>query len=110
MIKNFEYYEERDYNSLAGLTQQKLKNYMAANNNKYCFFDVSVNGEVQEKIIFELFNNKCPLTSNNFLSICRGIKATNSNELISYQNSLLDRIVKNGYIQGGDLSHLRNGK
>ena len=58
--------------------------------------------ELKGRVVFEIFYDKCPKTCDNFLSICKGFK-NNKDEIISYEKSSIHRIVKNSYIQGGDL-------
>jgi cyclophilin family peptidyl-prolyl cis-trans isomerase len=89
------------------LTKENFKRHISLSKNKYCFFDISINGQLEEKVIFELFYDKCPLTCNNFISLCRGVKISNAQETLSYENTTIHRIVKNGYIQGGDLKHMK---
>jgi len=107
LIRNYEYYGETDYNTLTEVTKENLKSFISKTNKKYCYFDFSINGEMQEKVIFELFYDKCPQTCNHFMSLCKGIKTSNSGENVSYENTLIHRIVKDGYIQGGDLDNHR---
>jgi peptidyl-prolyl isomerase G (cyclophilin G) len=37
-----------------------------------CFFDIELNGNPVGRIIFELFNELCPKTCENFRSLCTG--------------------------------------
>lgn len=38
-----------------------------------CFFDIEVTGQPVGRIIFELFNEQCPKTCENFRALCTGI-------------------------------------
>lgn len=37
-----------------------------------CFFDIEVDGVPLGRIIFELFNDVCPKTGENFRALCTG--------------------------------------
>lgn len=39
-----------------------------------CFFDITINGSDAGRIIFELFDDVCPKTCENFRSLCTGEK------------------------------------
>jgi hypothetical protein len=56
-------------------TNENLKKFLETNGNKYVYFDISFEEEenVSNKIIFELFSNKCPITADNFYRLCKGI-------------------------------------
>jgi cyclophilin family peptidyl-prolyl cis-trans isomerase len=56
-------------------------------------------GENRQRIIFELYSKMCPKTSENFKQLCTG---ENPNKL-TYKGSPIHRIVRNGWIQGGDI-------
>ncbi len=83
-------------------TQKKLAHFLETNGNKYVFLEFSIDAEKLEKVIIELFNNKCPQTSSNFLSLCNGY-TNNKNKLICYKNTIIHRISKYSFIQGGDI-------
>jgi cyclophilin family peptidyl-prolyl cis-trans isomerase len=39
-----------------------------------CFFDITINNIDAGRIVFELFPNECPKTSENFRQLCTGEK------------------------------------
>jgi cyclophilin family peptidyl-prolyl cis-trans isomerase len=78
---------------------------MKSNGNKYCFMDIEVGNKLLDRVVIELFNAQCPKTCTNFLSICTGYK-NSDNEHLTYEGSIINRIVKSGFIQGGNLSKL----
>jgi peptidyl-prolyl isomerase G (cyclophilin G) len=41
---------------------------------KRCYFDVSLNNLSIGRIVFELFNDECPKTCENFRALCTGDK------------------------------------
>lgn len=74
--------------------------------NPHCFFDIELNGRSAGRIVFELFNNICPKTSENFRALCTGEKGLgkSTNKKLYYKGCPLHRVIKNFMIQGGDFS------
>jgi cyclophilin family peptidyl-prolyl cis-trans isomerase len=71
-----------------------------------CFFDIEINSHPVGRIIFELYNELCPRTCENFRSLCtgeKGVGASTSRKLY-YKGSPVHRVIKNFIIQGGDFS------
>jgi cyclophilin family peptidyl-prolyl cis-trans isomerase len=48
----------------------------------------------------------------NFLSLCIGgmVNSASDKENLSYKGTIIHRVVKNGYIQGGDIQNIKGGK
>ena len=58
-------------------------------------------------MIIQLFDEFCPKTSENFRQLCEGFQRNPSSpEKIGYQGTEFHRVVKDMYIQGGDLSKI----
>lgn len=71
-----------------------------------CFFDVNINGKAAGRIIFELFNDIVPKTSENFRALCTGEKGKGKSGLpLHYKGSPFHRIIPNFMIQGGDFTN-----
>ncbi|CAG0917685.1 unnamed protein product [Notodromas monacha] len=72
-----------------------------------CFFDISIGGNAAGRIVFELFNDLCPLTCENFRALCTGEKGIGkiSKKPLHYRNAPIHRVVKNFMIQGGDFTN-----
>ncbi|KFU99391.1 Peptidyl-prolyl cis-trans isomerase-like 6, partial [Pterocles gutturalis] len=52
----------------------------------------------------QLFSDACPRTCENFRALCiGGAKSLCDGRELTYRNSLFHRLVKNGWIQGGDI-------
>lgn len=78
-------------------------------NNPQVFMDIEIGEEGKEgyekgKVVFELFENKTPLTSENFRCLCTGEKGEN----IYFKGSIFHRIIQNFMMQGGDITN-QNG-
>lgn len=59
------------------------------------YLDVSIGGNFKGRIVIELFDEKAPLASKNFESLCVEKQ---------YVNTYFHRVIKNFIIQGGDIS------
>lgn len=57
-----------------------------------------INGENIGRIIIELYYDYAPVTVQNFLELCRG------EEGLTYKNCSIHRIVKNQYLETGDIT------
>ena len=60
------------------------------------FLDVKIQGKNEGKIVIELFDKFLPKTCSNFRKLC---------EMKKYQSSKILRIMKKGFIQGGDFEN-----
>jgi len=72
--------------------------------------DFSVDGSPVGRLIFELFTDAVPKTSENFRALCTGEKGLSplSDRPLYYKNSIIHRSIANFMIQGGDFTK-RNG-
>ena len=57
------------------MTKQSINNLVDSDDkpNTRCFFDIDFDGHSAGRIIFELFNNLCPRTCENFRALCTGM-------------------------------------
>ncbi|KAI0463904.1 hypothetical protein LJB42_002912 [Komagataella kurtzmanii] len=74
----------------------------------FAFLDVTIGGSKIGRIVLQLDNVNCPLTSTNFLNLCNQVgKTFHSKEYgdikLTYQGIRFHRIMKNFIIQAGDL-------
>ncbi|OIV93763.1 hypothetical protein TanjilG_07666 [Lupinus angustifolius] len=78
--------------------------------NPKCFLDISIGGELEGRIVIELFKDVVPKTAENFRALCTGEKGIgpNTNVPLHFKGSCFHRVVKGFMIQGGDIS-ARNG-
>jgi len=70
------------------------------------FFDFSVDGTPTGRVVFELFNDFAPKTSENFRALCTGEHGISplSQRPLYYKSSIIHRSIKNFMIQGGDFT------
>ncbi|CAB0033913.1 unnamed protein product [Trichogramma brassicae] len=70
------------------------------------FFDVEVGGLPIGRIVFELYSDVCPKTTENFRALCTGEMGMGqtTGKPLCYKGIVFHRVVKNFMIQGGDFS------
>ncbi|XP_047327121.1 peptidyl-prolyl cis-trans isomerase CYP63-like [Impatiens glandulifera] len=78
--------------------------------NPLVFFNLSIDGNEGERIVFELFADVVPKTAENFKALCTGEKGmgVSTGKPLHYKGSIFHRIIKGFMAQGGDFSD-RNG-
>ncbi|XP_029677272.1 peptidyl-prolyl cis-trans isomerase cyp11 isoform X1 [Formica exsecta] len=76
------------------------------NINTRVFFDIEVGGLPMGRIVFELFTDICPITCENFRTLCTGEKGLGktTGKPLHYKGIVFHRVVKDFMIQGGDFS------
>lgn len=74
--------------------------------NPRVYFDISIGGELEGRIVIELFADVVPKTAENFRSLCTGEKGIgpHTNVPLHFKKSIFHRVVKGFMIQGGDIS------
>ncbi|KAI9510717.1 cyclophilin-like domain-containing protein [Russula earlei] len=74
------------------------------------FMDFSIDNAPVGRLIFELFADAVPKTSENFRALCTGEKGLSplSDRPLYYKNSIIHRSIADFMIQGGDFTK-RNG-
>ncbi|KAM0752060.1 hypothetical protein T439DRAFT_287515 [Meredithblackwellia eburnea MCA 4105] len=78
--------------------------------NPRCFLDFQIEGSDVGRVIFELFEDIVPKTTENFKALCTGSAGVNTAGVpLTYRGSPLHRIIAGFMVQGGDFT-LRNGK
>lgn len=93
---------------LRQLANQEFSQYVQDKINKYgwkyAVMEISNGDNAIYRLVIELYHDKCPKTVDHFLTLCTGEKGANEQGVkLHYQDSLIHRIVKDGWIQGGDL-------
>ncbi|KAL2240317.1 UNVERIFIED_CONTAM: Peptidyl-prolyl cis-trans isomerase CYP40 [Sesamum indicum] len=74
--------------------------------NPRCYLDISIGGEMEGRIVVELYKDVVPKTAENFRALCTGEKgiSPHTGRPLHYKGSHFNRIVKGFMIQGGDIS------
>jgi hypothetical protein len=89
------------YNRKCNANLRKLINQNP--DRKYAYMNIQINKDLPMKVIFQLYNDLAPLTTNNFLTLCKGDLFNTDNQPLSYVDSSIHRIVSRAYLQGGNI-------
>ncbi|QEL63117.1 hypothetical protein CJJ09_005313 [Candidozyma auris] len=70
------------------------------------YFDVTANNEPKGRIVFKLYDDIVPKTTENFRALCTGEKGeSSSGHKLHYKGSTFHRVIKNFMCQGGDFTN-----
>ena len=73
--------------------------------NTLVFFDIAIGGTPTGRVVFELFSDIAPITSENFRALCTGEKGVSQSGVnLHYKGSRFHRIIPEFMCQGGDIS------
>ncbi|KAK8367544.1 hypothetical protein V6Z12_A02G192800 [Gossypium hirsutum] len=74
--------------------------------NPRCYMDISIGGELEGRIVIELYKDIVPKTAENFRALCTGEKGIgpNTGASLHYKGVRFHRIIRGFMIQGGDIS------
>ncbi|NWU91733.1 PPIL6 protein, partial [Upupa epops] len=81
-----------------------LKASQASNSHVFVYLEIAIKEQPVGRMLFELFSDACPRTCENFRALCAGgAKSRRDGRELTYKNSLFHRLVRNRWIQGGDI-------
>jgi cyclophilin family peptidyl-prolyl cis-trans isomerase len=90
---------------LKDVCKQQFARHIQRSALPFCHFDFHfADDDTTEQVIFELFTQQCAKTCENFMALCSGGGVTDDGTALHYKGSALHRIVKDGWIQGGDIA------
>ncbi|XP_062156814.1 peptidyl-prolyl cis-trans isomerase CYP40-like [Alnus glutinosa] len=77
-----------------------------SNPNPRCYLDISIGGELEGRVVVELYKDVVPKTAENFRVLCTGEKGIgpHTGVPLHYKGGYFHRIIKGFMIQGGDIS------
>mgnify|MGYP002712238217 CR=1 FL=1 len=69
------------------------------------FFDMTIGGKAAGRLVFELYDDTCPKTTENFRALCTGEKGVGrSGKPLHYKGSAFHRVIPGFMCQGGDFT------
>ncbi|KAF6162625.1 hypothetical protein GIB67_003171, partial [Kingdonia uniflora] len=74
--------------------------------NKRCFLDISVGGELEGRVVVELYSDVVPKTAENFRALCTGEMGVgpHTGVPLHYKGICFHRVIKGFMIEGGDIT------
>uniref|UniRef100_A0A2I3GR20 Peptidyl-prolyl cis-trans isomerase n=1 Tax=Nomascus leucogenys TaxID=61853 RepID=A0A2I3GR20_NOMLE len=86
------------------LTEDFSTKFLRDTKHDFVFLDICIDSSPIGRLIFELYCDVCPKTCKNFQVLCTGKAGFSQSGIrLHYKNSIFHRIVRNGWIQGGDI-------
>ncbi|XP_067841119.1 probable inactive peptidyl-prolyl cis-trans isomerase-like 6 [Heptranchias perlo] len=78
--------------------------YLKGIQHTFVYMDISIDQQPVGRLLFELFTDVCPKTCKNFEALCTAEAGLSPTGLqLCYKGSIFHRLVRNGWIQGGDV-------
>jgi cyclophilin family peptidyl-prolyl cis-trans isomerase len=89
---------------LESLVETLKRNELAQKTTQCTFFDISIDGKEEGRMVFQLFHDIVPRTAANFLALCTGEKGIGqSGKPLHYQGCAIFRVCAQFILQGGDV-------
>nr|XP_058956563.1 probable inactive peptidyl-prolyl cis-trans isomerase-like 6 [Pocillopora verrucosa] len=89
------------------MAKEAYKDHLLATKHQFVYLDIAVGHQKIGRLLIELFSERLPRTCDNFRELCVGSQTESVRHdpplKLWYKNSILHRIVPNGWIQGGDI-------
>ncbi|KXJ26099.1 probable inactive peptidyl-prolyl cis-trans isomerase-like 6 [Exaiptasia diaphana] len=88
------------------MAKETYKNHFVDTKHNFVFLEIAIGNESIGKMILELISDRLPKTCENFMALIQGHMVEDKRHdpplKLSYRNTIIHRIVPNGWIQGGD--------
>ncbi|XP_045380700.1 putative inactive peptidyl-prolyl cis-trans isomerase-like 6 isoform X4 [Camelus bactrianus] len=86
------------------LTMDYSAKFLRDTKHDFVFLDISIDFYPIGRLIFELYCDTCPKTCKNFQVLCTGKAGFSQSGIrLHYTGSIFHRVVRNGWVQGGDI-------
>jgi peptidyl-prolyl cis-trans isomerase-like 6 len=107
VAKRYEYEDSTKPVLYERLASREYKSYLHDTGHQFVFLNVAVGKAKPQRVTLELYSDVAPKTCENFRALCTGEKGEVKTEdkaiKLHYLNNLFHRIVKGGWVQGGDI-------
>ncbi|XP_057324458.1 probable inactive peptidyl-prolyl cis-trans isomerase-like 6 [Microplitis mediator] len=90
------------------LITESFKKFISNPDRKFVYLNLTIDGTSLGTFIFMLYYDELPRTCEYFINLCNGDKIKKNEEYLCYKNSTLHRIVKDRWLQFGDLGYENN--
>ena len=101
---NKEGYQELNTVLFRRLAKKEYSAWLQSQKSQFVYMDFKQGSRKLGRVVFELFASVLPQTCQNFVDLCTGSKGTSvKGTKLSYEGSLIHRVVKDTWIQGGDI-------
>ncbi|GAB1597318.1 probable inactive peptidyl-prolyl cis-trans isomerase-like 6 [Argonauta hians] len=99
------YVDDLPFALFSALVEEDYRSELLRRNHDFIYMYISINGKDAGIFFIELFNDILPRTCQNFKMLCLGSYPMKKypGKRLTYENSIIHRIVPNGWIQGGDV-------
>ncbi|KAK3749563.1 hypothetical protein QZH41_019708, partial [Actinostola sp. cb2023] len=105
-----EIYNYQDFRPLPlwhAMAKESYKNHLINTKHEFVFMEIAVGDKNIGKMLIELISDRLPKTCNNFIMLVKGTMVEDERHnpplKLRYKDSVIHRIVPNGWIQGGDI-------
>ncbi|XP_032877989.1 probable inactive peptidyl-prolyl cis-trans isomerase-like 6 [Amblyraja radiata] len=116
----FAYTDYRPQSLYRAITDDFHSKYLKNTKHIYVYLEIAINQQPVGRLLLELFTDKCPKTCKNFETLCtvetaetaktaktaetaETAESTSTDSQLCYKGTIFHRLVKNGWIQGGDV-------
>ncbi|XP_055490944.1 probable inactive peptidyl-prolyl cis-trans isomerase-like 6 isoform X2 [Leucoraja erinacea] len=100
----FAYTDYRPQSLYRAITDDFHSKYLKNTKHIFVYLEIAIDQQPVGKLLLELFTDKCPKTCKNFETLCTAQTAsTSTDSQLCYKGTIFHRLVKNGWIQGGDV-------
>lgn len=107
--KNFGFKDFRPVALFDAMARMAYEENLLERKHDLMYMNIKIGDEMVGKLLIELFNDLAPKTCTNFKELCLGTKQESEKNdpplNLAYKGSIFHRVVKNGWIQGGDIVH-----
>ena len=99
----YDYEDFRSEQLYDTLRKRHFVDYVAQTGDDFVFLDFSQEDKEVGRLVIQLFRSLAPKTSENFRALCTGEKGRSETTSLNlhYKNTVIHRVVPNGWIQGG---------